>query len=354
MSRCDQCEYVPLTQYTSVRAQPWTSDDQGLNFFTCKRCGAVTVQRFDARTSYGQVWMLDAEVMTLLRMDAAPQRVVDYLLSDDYRANKAISFGLFAGWAKHSLALAVVTRGLLGALPDRKGRRIIEILEMIKLAMVELTHRASLGEQVVLRDADFVVAVLEGQQSAGLRPSDEARARILALEILELVVDPRLVGALEPEHESYIEAAIEHGNLVGRSRSEISRAAKSLGDQGLQRLIAEGQFLYDLLDRRQAFLPKGMTEVVWEALLGTYSRMNGELGPKAFLALQALVELQLVHRGLEPITWRERGHSFLHPRHGWVLYIPELEPRFEMFSGINEARLLGTFGTWEEVERITA
>jgi len=356
MTRCDQCDYVPLTQYTSVRPPPWTDDDQGLNFFTCKRCGAVTIQKFDARTSYGQVWMLDSEVLGLLRMDAYPQAVLNYVLSEDFRANRAVTMGLFRGWARNSLALSVVARGLLSALPDRQGRRLIEALQMLQFSMSELVTRLADGRAIPpMEDASHVIAVLEGNQTYALKPEDAANARLLALDILEMIVHPQLLGSVPREEELNIEAVLDHGNLLERSRSEIVRARRAMGAEGVGRLHEEGLFLMGVLLRRSAWLPRILSAEVWDCLLGLYSQFRAVSDPAlegAYRAVEALVDHQIVQLGLEPITWKEGGHSYLHPKHGWVLFLPDLEPKIEMYGGINDGKLLGSFALWEEVEKL--
>ena len=128
-----------------------------------------------------------------------------------------------------------------------------------------------------------------------------------------------------------------------------------MGAEGVGRIHEEGLFLKGVLERRNAWLPKGFSAEVWDCLLALYSQFKTISEPplvQAYRAAEALIDLQIIRLGLEPITWKEGGHSYLHPKHGWVMFLPELEPRFEMYGGINDGKLLGSFVLWEEVENV--
>lgn len=352
MMRCDACDYVPLGGgHTTVRPPPWTVDDLGLNFFVCRRCGSMTVQKFDAKTSYGQVWMLEPDAMSLLRLDASPHLVLRYILSNDFRSNRVLTEGMFQSWAHHSLGLPTVIRGLISALKGLHDRGLLVTLRNLLAGLEELIVRAYYHTiPPTLEGTGVLVAIFEGAHPTELRPQDLADVRVLAHDCLQLLMDPRLAGHLLRHESVIIDDALDHFGVLANFRSRLKVAHQSVRDDDGFRIAAEVLFIQSVFARRQSWPTNKDAIELWACFCSLHAlATTNTYATMARKTIVALLGENLISLGLEPITWREGGTSFQNLKKGWILHLLEASPQIEIYRNLHAGAPVARLERWDDV-----
>lgn len=311
----------------------------------------MTVQKFDAKTSYGQVWMLEPDAMSLLRMDASPHLLLRYILSNDFRSNRVLTQGMFQSWAHHSLGLATVVRGLLSALKKIHDRGLLVALRNLQISLEELVTRADhYTIPPTLEGFGVLVSIFEGAHFTELRPQDLAEARVLAHDCLQLLLDPRLAGYL-PRHETAImDDALDHFGVLANFRTRLKAAHQSVHDDDGFRLAAEVLFIKDLFARRQSWPTNKDAIELWACLCSLHRLASANAYTvMARKAILVLLGENLLSLGLEPITWREGGVSYQNLKKGWILHLLEASPQIEIYRNLSAAAPVARLERWDDV-----
>lgn len=356
--RCAACAYQPLTQQTSVRPPPWLPGTTNAAFHMCRNCGGLTVQTANAQ-GLGQLWLLEPGAVALVRLDVGPSQVIRYIASDDYFANRGVTEPLFRGWVRSTRDVSMCINDLLiRANREEDPRRLAAIVHQALIVLQELSDRKRRHADVECRIGSIsgLVQVCQGtfprHQSS---PDQIAEMRLAALDSLELLGQPWMLETISDDDAHLVDATIDHLRLVDRSREEIAQARLRMHSDGPLRIREETGFLKGLFERRDAHLPFAYADLLWSVLKELYARLSGPPSttvPKAYDAVQALLEETLIALGAEPISWRADGRAFQLVRTNEVMVLRRRAPQVEVYTGLRANEPYRLLDRWDEIHAL--
>lgn len=358
-NRCTTgCDYVPLTHHTSIRPPPWTPDDTGLKFHWCKRCGAMTVQKFNSSTGYGQITMLGSSAMALFRTDASPAEVFEYVSSEDFASNRSITESIFEGWLSTVGDLSASANTLIHRTARASGPDVMELpMKLLVSVFREAIRRSHSGAEVRCKVNDItpLVDLVRGVIRIGADPRHAAMLRFRAFESLDLLGQPALWGAVSAIDAELVEEMIDHKSLLERSRENTIEARKLVHSDGPPILEMEAKFLLEVFRHRGSFLPPTFASLLWGCLRDLRARFRHARGGidelhRTYRQLQLLLEHQLGARGLEREPSLDRAsRAFVDPRLSLVIRIRQLVPEITVYRDAHSHEPLAVFEAWNDL-----
>lgn len=340
---CKRCHWEYIQEMSFVRRQPWTTDDAGLMFQTCQRCGNISIQRFMSDGAVAGVWILSPDAIVMFRMGVPPNQVFDYAFSDDFFGNRGITLGLLQGSMRSMLDLSPATNLLL----NRLGRlddigQISLSLDILRSVLTEHAARLATDGEARLHVSTLrpLAELMQGRAVGGNAATSLADARFVALELLESFVQPELWQSLPQAETTALEEAIDHLSMVENSAARFRHMADNLDDEVAMQLFVEAKFIYRVFRRRQARLSRLHAESVWRALTSLDRQFDVSnpllFASKAFEAARGLLEHQLVESGFFKVGPRtvegQQAIGFRSPNTGEVLALPQVSTRLYLFS----------------------
>ncbi len=355
--RCQACVYQPLAQHTSVRPPPWLPDGEHHVFYVCKVCGSITVQAPDNQGSHSQLWMLEPGAMALLRTDVTPSQVIKYIASDDFFNNRAITDGLFRFWVRAAIDVSMCVNALIAQCGKSEDpRRLSMLLDHLVVALNEVHERMVNHGDVRCRisSIDTILAIAAGRfPHTDVSPKTIASIRLCALDALDLLARPGMTSLVSADTLPDLDYALDHGVLVETSRQDIVLARQRMHSDGAFKVCEEAIFLRGVFERRDAHLTTKFGSLMWGCLLDLHAQMgrNGNrVAQDAYVAVQALLQAQLLAFGLEPISWHtNEGASFQNPRTHEVFLIRRLAPQVEIYASVRSTSPTRILDAWFDV-----
>lgn len=362
-SSCDPCEWRPLAAHPAVRDEPWAEVDRGYTYSYCPGCGNLTIHSYNPSTGFGQVYMLDASAMTLLRPDASPGAVLAYLYSDDFARNRGVTLPLFGGYLRSLVNLSPIANRLVVAVEQADElERIAFGLDALHATLEEAAVRPEQGrgraELSVTTVAPVVRVGRGGFQVARYEPDAFTSVRLKAWNCLELFGRPGLWGSLEADTAEMLEEITDHLAVIRSAQHGLERGLDRLEFDGAVYLYVEAKFLQRVLSRRGARLTPALASLVWRVLqeLGPrIKRKNSSTRPfdqRAFVRVRALLEHHIVSLGFEK-SGGERTQAglleYVDPRTGRSLQLPPYRTRIYLYERRDAATPVAVLDEWDQL-----
>jgi hypothetical protein len=348
-----------------VRDEPWADVDSGFRYSFCEGCGNLTIHSYNPATGFGQVFMLDASAMALLRVDVGPGAVSAYLFSDDYAQNSPVTRPLFRGYLRSVSDGSKLANGfidLIEGAPDLSVK--LHALGLLQEVLAEVIRRYEKGKSPLdLRIPSLipVLAIARGAlRAAEYDPDRLAAARVEAWRVLDTFGHPALWNTLERGLAETVEEVTDHLALLELARRGFERGLTSIRSEGPIQLYVEAKFLHRVLSDRGARLNNHLAELVWRGLQELAPQVESGEGTarrfaqRAFVRLRALLEHQLLALGLQK-SGVESTHAglieFVDPRTGRSVQMPPYRTRIYVYEQVNSATPSAVLDEWDLLRR---
>ncbi len=318
----------------------------------------MTVQRFNASTGYGHVSMLEPAAMALFRYDATPTEVFDYVMSENFASNRAVTEAIFESWLSGMVDLSASANTLISRASDAHDTSGMELpLTLLVSVLNEALARGRRGQEVrcKINRITPLVDLVRGIIRIGEDPARTAMTRFRALESLQNLGEPELWKAVSRQNGELIEEMIDHLALLERSREKTLAARQRIHSDGPAILQMEAKYLLEVFKLRGAMLTPTHASLYWACLRDLRERMKNANRPVAsmertYRQIQLLLEHQLKALGLERDASLDRSsRSFVEPRMGIVIRIRNLIPEILVFRDQYTHEPLAVFDAWNDL-----
>ena len=358
--RClDACKYVPLAQQAGIRPPPWTQDDTGLQYHWCPQCGSVTIQRFDSKSGYGQLWMLSPDSAVLFRFAVTPKRLFEYVFSDDFFSNASITEALYQGHIRELNDLSACANLLIPALQEHdEPEYLMMLLQLLQVTLEETIDRTQRNKEIRLSFATLgpLITTAKGVlRVMHYDPKACANVRVKAVQVLETLARPELTEFLRPAEFDQVEDMVDHKALLERSRQDTIAARQRIHSDGTAVLEMEAAYLLEIFEQRGAHLTETHASLLWGCMRDLHNRMSSARSAKeavrrAYRQIQLLLEQQLLQMGLRQVDAPHgQGSGFHDDQTGILVSIKQLHPEIEVFRGADRGQPLAVYDAWHDL-----